>query len=142
MKRLALIVTAGVAVAALAGCTSPMAQPDALELAYQIPKVTATNGEYGDIPPIQPAPTTVARVRAGSGMGQDIVAAFPTNAARTTWVRSVAALYGSSYNTDRVDGDRWTMITTESGGGPSDRSSNITDTSTALHGRIVSIGSK
>jgi hypothetical protein len=139
MKRV-LIVT--VAIAALAGCTSPMAQPDALELAYQIPKVTATNGEYGDIPPIIPAPSTVARVRAGSGTGQDIVAAFPTNAARTTWVRSVAALYGSNYNTDRVDGDRWTMITTESGGGPSDRSSNITDTAAALHGTIVPIGSK
>jgi hypothetical protein len=142
MKRLALLATAGAAVVALAGCTSPTAAPDALDLSSRIPKVTATNGEYGDIPPIVPAPTTVARVRAGSGSGQDIVATFPTNAARTAWVRSVAALYGSSYNADRVDGDRWTMITTESGGGPSDRSSNITDTATALHGVIVPIGSR
>jgi hypothetical protein len=139
MKR-ALIAT--VAIAALAGCTSPMDAPDALDLASRIRQVTPTNGEYGDIPQAYPAPTTVARVRAGSGSGQDIVAAFPTNAARTTWVRSVAALYGSNYNTDRVDGDRWTMITTESGGGPSDRSSNITDTATDLHGTIVPIGSK
>jgi hypothetical protein len=138
------IIAAAAAVVALAGCGTAAAAngPDALDLASRIRQVTPTNGEYGDIPQTYPTPTTVARVRAGSGLGQDIVATFSTNAARTTWVRSVAALYGSNYNTDRVDGDRWTMITTESGGGPGDRSSNITDTAVDLHGRIVPISSK
>jgi hypothetical protein len=130
------VLIAAAAVAVLAGCTSP---PNAYNLAWHIPGVHGTSAGEGDIPPTSPTPIQIAKVHGHDGV--DIVATFSTNAARAKWAQTMA---GDSVNLYRVDGDRWTMITTDKAGYRADAaagSRDIADAKRALSGTIRSIGS-
>ena len=114
MKR---IITAAAAVIALAGCgssavASDVPTPPACELASKIPKTTQADHSRWDIYPSDVLPSAIDHcVVEAYGQGQDIVATFRTDAERTTWAQKVAHQYGDIFGSDRVDGDRWTMIT-------------------------------
>jgi hypothetical protein len=131
------IVGGAVAMAAvvLAGCAAP--PPSAHELASKIPYTTeAESSHWAIYPSAAPSPADYW-VREAHGPGQDVVAVFPTKAARAAWAQEVAGRYAETFGSDRVDGidGPWAMIT-------SGAHWNLDDAVKALHGKIVSIGSK
>jgi hypothetical protein len=123
------------AVIALAGCAAT--PPSAYKLASKIPYTTEADPSHWAIYPTVAPPPADYWVREAHGSGQDVVAVFPTKAARAAWAQEVAGRYAETFGSDRVDGidGPWTMVT--SGG-----HWNLDDAVSALHGKIVSFRSK
>jgi hypothetical protein len=134
MKRVLIPVVAAATAVALAGCGSA---PSASELASKIPYTTqADAAHWANYPLAAPSPTDHWVVEA-HGSGQDVVAVFPTKAARAAWAQGVASRYARTFGPNRLDGDDglWTVITS---GGPW----SLDDAKGALHGTIVPIGAR